>query len=329
MLNYLELIELCKDKRVYIQTHNYPDPDALASGFGLSMWFKQYKINSVLCFDGQLDKRACNKMIDYFHIEAVHVSKIKFNEEGSFLLCVDTQKGSGNITPLSEHINACIDHHPVFLKSKYDYSDLRISGSCSSIVADYFHQSGIIPSADTASALLYGIKIDTRNFSRGVTELDIEMFQFLNKFCNLNDLKKITSNVMSFEDLKAYTNAIETLRVYGRTGFAEIEFPCSDDIIAMISDFFLSLDEIDLCVVFSKRKDGIKLSIRSERDEIHAGNWANMALDEVGTGGGHSYMAGGFIPLCNLDLLGQYPIDGIESLFMKALKSIREENNLY
>lgn len=38
MLNYLELIELCKDKRVYIQTHNYPDPDALASGFGLSMW---------------------------------------------------------------------------------------------------------------------------------------------------------------------------------------------------------------------------------------------------------------------------------------------------
>ena len=30
-----KLIEYLKDKRVFIQTHNFPDPDAIGAGFGL------------------------------------------------------------------------------------------------------------------------------------------------------------------------------------------------------------------------------------------------------------------------------------------------------
>ena len=34
------LIDLCKGRRVYIQTHNFPDPDAIASAFGLQRFLE-------------------------------------------------------------------------------------------------------------------------------------------------------------------------------------------------------------------------------------------------------------------------------------------------
>ena len=322
MTAYQQLLARCRGKTVYVQTHNFPDPDALASGFGLCAWFEQQGFSPVLCYDGQLDKRACKKMVEQFHIQAAPVSQLPELTENDFLICVDTQKKAGNITLLPHEIDACIDHHPTFYPAFYQYEDLRKTGSCASIVADYFDKAGLTPSGNVASALLYGIKIDTRNFTRGVTELDIQMFQFLNRVCDGDSLRRVSSNTLSFTDLKAYSSAIESLQVYGLVGFAEIDFPCSDDLIAMISDFFLSLAEIELSVVFSRREDGIKISIRSESEAVHAGNWASRALAGYGTGGGHPYMAGGVIPPENISLLGQYPDETIRNLFLQALPAV-------
>ena len=63
------------------------------------------------------------------------------------------------------------------------YTHLK-AGSCSTMIAQYFQQTGLPCDEDTASALLYGIKMDTRQFARGVTTLDIEMFKFLNQYCD-------------------------------------------------------------------------------------------------------------------------------------------------
>ena len=36
----LQLVELLRGHRTYIQTHNFPDPDAIASAFGLQHFLK-------------------------------------------------------------------------------------------------------------------------------------------------------------------------------------------------------------------------------------------------------------------------------------------------
>lgn len=323
-MDHVRLLDLCAGHPIYVQTHNFPDPDALAAGFGLCTWFRMQGCDATLCYDGQLDKRACKKMVELFSIEAVPLSQLPELEEDSVLVCVDTQAKAGNITLLSHPIDVCIDHHPTFAPAEYRYEDLRPVGSCASLVTDYYVQAGIRPDSKTASVLLYGIKIDTRNFSRGVTELDIRMFEFLNQICDGELLRRITSRTISYADLKAYANAIETIQVYGTAGFAEIEFPCSDDLIAMISDFFLTLDELDLSVVFCRQEDGLKISVRSDLDAVHAGDWTRLALEGYGIGGGHPYMAGGRITLDELAKLGQYPEELIRNRFLKMLPRVQQ-----
>lgn len=36
-MNPMELVEILKGHKTYIQTHNFPDPDAIASAFGLQL----------------------------------------------------------------------------------------------------------------------------------------------------------------------------------------------------------------------------------------------------------------------------------------------------
>ena len=49
MSKITDLIALCQGNPVYIQTHNFPDPDAIATAFGLQKLLEEYGITSILC----------------------------------------------------------------------------------------------------------------------------------------------------------------------------------------------------------------------------------------------------------------------------------------
>ena len=51
-----DLIVLLKGHKTYIQTHNFPDPDAIASAYGLQYFLQQFGIDAILCYDGSIDK---------------------------------------------------------------------------------------------------------------------------------------------------------------------------------------------------------------------------------------------------------------------------------
>lgn len=110
---------------------------------------------------------------------------------------------------------------------------------------------------------------------------------------------------MEFKDLRAYAAAIDNIKIYDRTGFACIPFDCPDALIAIISDFILALDVVDVSIVYSVRKDGLKFSVRSEVEAVDAGKLVATALSGYGSGGGHKAMAGGFVPNESLDQIGQ------------------------
>ena len=50
------------------------------------------------------------------------------------IICVDSQKNAGNILDFVGDEIACIDHHPTFVKEEYLYKDIRITGSCSTLI---------------------------------------------------------------------------------------------------------------------------------------------------------------------------------------------------
>lgn len=320
MSDFIKLVELCKGHNIYIQTHNFPDPDAIASAYGLQKLLLLYDISSELCYDGRIDKLSASKMLSLFKIHMLPYEELRPSlQEEDYVICVDTQKNAGNVTDIIGDEVACIDHHPTFVSVEYKYQDLRITGACATLIAGYYKELNHEPDPDVATALLYGLKMDTLQFTRGVTELDIQMFEFLFRYCDQEKLSDLERNNMEFDDLKAYGAAIESIELYDKTGFSCIPFSCPDALIGILSDFILALIEVEVAVVFSYREDGIKLSVRSEDPKIHAGNLMHDALAGIGNGGGHAAMAGGLIKKEKEAMLGRYPKDAIRDLFLRVL----------
>ncbi|MGN0341339.1 MAG: bifunctional oligoribonuclease/PAP phosphatase NrnA [Roseburia sp.] len=314
-----QLIEILKGHKTYIQTHNFPDPDAIASAFGLQFFLKQHGIRADICYDGRIEKLSTKKMFSVFGIDILSKDEISDMLEEDYIVTVDSQKYNSNLTDFIGDEVACIDHHPTVFACEYAYKDVRMVGACATLIAEYFCRTQTEMSPEVASCLAYGIKMDTADFMRGATALDAEMFSYVFQRAKPEFLSEMYANVMEFSDLKAYGAAIDNIHVYGEVGFAAIPFDCPDALIAIISDFILSLDVVNFSVVYAIRSDGIKFSVRSARTGVDAGIVVAKALQGYGSGGGHPFMAGGFIPREHVDGLSQKVDYMIEQLFLNEI----------
>lgn len=320
------LIDLLRGHKTFIQTHNFPDPDAIASAYALQKLLEHFGIPSVICYDGNIERTALHKMLRLLNVNFINANTITDMAEEDYVVTVDGQKYNTNLTDLPGDEVACIDHHPTVIPCEYKYKDVRIVGACSSLITQYYMAMEVPLTTNVATALLYGLQIDTDNLTRGVTELDIEMFSILYKIADHSIIKEISSGTMELKDLKAYGAAIENIHLYKNVGYAAIPFNCPDALIAMVSDFILALDEVEFCVTYSKRPDGFKFSVRSEIVKImNAGQITNRALKSLGgSGGGHATMAGGFLTFTALEKSGATE-DHWDGIIEEAFQNIIEE----
>lgn len=324
-MNPLALVETLKNHTVYIQTHNFPDPDAIASAFGLQNFLSCHGIPATLCYDGKIDRLSVKKMLESFDITMYSKNDVPDMTENDYIVLVDSQKKNSNVTDLIGDEVACIDHHPIFFPYQYLYQDIRPVGSCACLIASYFQSTGTPIEPKCAAALAYGIKMDTADFTRGCTALDTEMFSYLFEHADWNLVSGMYHNTMEFDDLQAYGAAIQNIQIFDRTGFAYIPFNCAPALIAIISDFILSLDVVDVAIIYALQTDGIRFSIRSEVKGIHAGTLVTRVLQPFGDGGGHPSMAGGMIPSGNLPLLGEDIHTTIQDAFMEVITDMEHK----
>lgn len=320
-MNWQDLVNLLKGHKTYLQMHNFPDPDAIGSAFGMQQFLKKHGVETTLCYDGKISTISAKRMIDEFEIEAFQADDLTDMTEEDYIVTIDGQKYNANFTDLIGDEVACIDHHPTFVECEYKYSDIRIVGACSSIVADYYYQSNTPIDEDVASALMYGLRMDTASLTRGVTDLDIDMFSYLYKYTDNDKVTMFYINTMEMSDLKAYGAAIENINVVNGVGFARIPFECNDALIAMISDFILSLNEVKVSVVYATRNGGYKISVRSVSEEIHAGKLISDGLEGIGSGGGHAAMAGGIVFPEAIEQIHDNIEEIIKNRFMNIIKS--------
>lgn len=296
MTKFEELVNCINGNHIYIQTHNFPDPDAIASAYGIQQLLKTKNIESTICYNGKIDRSSTNKMVKHLGIQIINMDDMSSINKINKVILVDAQNGNANIRDLTGIDIICVDHHNSYEKCNYLYSDIRPEvGACASIIAEYFYENYIEIDVKVATALMFAIKVDTANMTRGVSNLDLEMFYKLYKICDIDFIKSIEMGIIQISDLYAYANAINSIKVYDNISFANTGKECQEALIATISDFMLALDEVNISVVYSVKKDGIKLSVRSEK-QYDAGLITKNALRGIGNGGGHEQMAGGFVP---------------------------------
>lgn len=325
-----ELLEHISKKHVYIQTHNFPDPDAISSAFGLQSLLEKKGISSTICYQGKIDKYSTKNMMDKLGIEIKPLGTLDEMTNEDEIILVDSQMGNANLQNVCGNTIICIDHHPSFGIVDYKFCDIRPRvGACASIIAGYYLANDITMSRNVATALMYGIKVDTANLSRGVSNLDLNMFYCLYNSCDMDLINSLETSTLQFEDLNAYANAIKSIKVYDNISFANTGNHCPEPLIASISDFMMLIAGVNLCVVYSIKVDGIKISVRSDKGFFDAGQLTGDALKDIGSGGGHPSMAGGFVPFTESHEKVDELIEQIENNFIDTVIRYEKYNLKY
>lgn len=294
-----ELLRQINREHIYIQTHNFPDPDAIASAYGLQRLLEYNGVPATICYKGKIDRYNTEKLRELMEIELLEVDELTETLKGADeVILVDAQKGNSNIIDIAGDEIICIDHHPLNEKAGYRFADIRPGvGACASIIAQYFFDNGIPMDQRIATVLTYGIRVDTNNLSRGVSALDMEMLYRMFEDCDYDIIHLLENSNLCFEDLMAYSTAISSIEVYDNISFADTGENCPEALIASVSDFMLALVEVSFSVVYSQKDEGLKISVRSENPSaLDAGKIIGQALQGIGNGGGHAAMAGGFVP---------------------------------
>ncbi|TVQ23040.1 MAG: DHH family phosphoesterase [Spirochaetaceae bacterium] len=292
-----ELVELLKQApdEVFVQPHNVPDPDAIASSFGLSQLLAKLGVPTVVVYEDEIEKANSVTMLRAFGIDMRHSAEVHTLGSEDWTVLVDVQKDNSNLTNLVTDEVACIDHHQYNGPKGYRFEDVRPEvGSCSAIIAQYYQEADVEPSPSVATALVYGIFMDTDNLTRGVNSLDIDMFYWLYRHVDIALINDLKANQITRADLHDYARAFETVEVYGEIGFLRLE-NANDSLLGAASDIVITISGVNVVVSYSIRESGIKYSTRSVTPSVNAGALVRAIVDGHGIGGGHNSMAGGFI----------------------------------
>lgn len=284
-------------------THNNPDPDTIAGAFAFSNLLHQLGKRSKIYYSGVIGRAENKEMIKLLKIKLNHISNITLTNRMNIAL-FDSQPLNGN-QPIPHSIipKIVIDHHP-FKKSttKSQFYDVKDNvGSTSTIIAGYFNELKLEMKQDIATALYYGLKTDTNNFTRDCSSKDIEIFRFLNENTSFKIIGKIENPLLSKEYYKTMSIALQNIKILGKAAFSDLLKVPYPDLSAEIGDFFIKRKGINWVLVFSYYCDNLYFSIRTKSRQKIAGDLAVYLVKNLGSGGGHDHSAGGMINVKNFD----------------------------
>lgn len=292
----MELVDSVRNEDfVYIQTHNFPDHDAVASAFGLQHLLRQFGKASHIIYEGDIQRDSLKKMIEDLKIRIEHNTKHNLTENHKIII-VDGCKGNKNVTDLIGDEIAVIDHHEVTATEDVRFVDIRPEyGACSSIIYDYFREYNLSVPRDIATALMIGINMDTALLTRGVSESDVQAYADLYPLADIRLQNALLRNFIQTKDLEFYRYAINNVVIHGDAAFCYFPEGCNQNLLGILGDFFLALEEVDFVVLCANNQGKINFSLRNERKEWNAALIIQDVLQGIGFGGGHQDMAGGII----------------------------------
>jgi nanoRNase/pAp phosphatase (c-di-AMP/oligoRNAs hydrolase) len=188
-----------------------------------------------------------------------------------------------------------IDHHPIEENSSWraDYRDIRPGyGAVSTIMTEYLYNLKIRPGMLLATALLYGIKTDTRSFERPFVDPDIRAFRHLAKMANMLLLSKIARVEMDKAWLPVFARAFAKLRPLTRKGlFAHLGKVTCPDMLVILADFCLRVDAVSFTAISGEWQGRAVVVFRGDGLSLDMGVLAKESFGALGPAGGHKTMA--------------------------------------
>lgn len=290
-----DLTETLRGREIFIQVHDFPDPDAVASAYGLQAFFRHHGVLARIVYETEIQRSALLKMITDLDIKLHPIRDLRMKPVDKIIL-VDGCKGNSNVTDLIGDEIGVIDHHSSESPEDVEFSDIRSDyGACASIVASYFLEAGIPIPKNVATAFMIGIATDTHMLLRKAHEKDLETYYRCHAIADTQYVAAILRNNIGMDDLPYYRRLTENLKLRGHLGFCYFPDGCDQNLMGILANFALSVEEIDFAVLCARNANGIGFSLRSENPALNAADIIRALVKGIGFGGGHPDMAGGVI----------------------------------
>lgn len=316
MFKELKLLISRRD-RLIIQTHDNPDHDAIAAAYALQQLLVKFSLQASMCYGGTIRSSTLNKVIKKLKIDISHLDDTPIDEKTQVIYVDGCREGS-NVTPSVGQSIAMIDHHSLSLpsQSQYKFADVRVEyGACSSILSEYYQEVGLLPMPNVATVLMMGIMMDTAYLTRGVNSADLAAIQYLYPQADWYSGSKLLRNSLVISDIALFREAFENKLINDNFCFILLRSDSAPDSVSLLADFFLNIHEIDFVVVAYLSDKHYRLSVRSDTEELPAHELLQMAINGIGSGGGHEYMAGGLI-----DKASHHAVEQLNDRFLKLIQ---------
>ncbi|WP_267643020.1 DHH family phosphoesterase [Haloarchaeobius amylolyticus] len=287
------------DGKLAVVMHDNPDPDAIASAVALSRLSKAVGTPAEACYFGDISHQQNRAMVNLLDLDLRNLDPADdLGEFDGFALVDHSRPGVNDQLPEELHVDIVVDHHPPRGAIQGTYTDLRYDvGATSTLLTDHFYRFGVSLDKTVATALLYGIQIDTQEFSREVSTLDFEAAATLLPHVDEVVLERIESPSISGDTLDTMARAIENRQVRGSvlvTGAGRIN---DRDALPQAADKLLTMDGITTTLVYGFMEGMVYISARAQGTDIDLGETLRSAFNQIGSAGGHADMAGAQIPI--------------------------------
>lgn len=287
------------DDPVAVVMHDNPDPDAIGAAVGVERLAEAVGREAAPLYAGEITHQQNRALVNLLELSlSTYDGDVDLEGYGGVVLVDHAHPNVNDQLPPGTAIDVVIDHHPAREEATAAFVDRRDDvGATSTLVADHLLRAGLTPSSTLATALWFGIQVDTDGFSRGFSDLDLTVGARLRGDVDESILQQLVSPRLSVRTVETLATAIENRSVHDDVLLSYIGEIAERDALSQASDALLAMHGVDVVCVYGRLEDRIIASARSNHEQVHVGDAIRHAFGQVGSAGGHEDMAGAQIPV--------------------------------
>jgi nanoRNase/pAp phosphatase (c-di-AMP/oligoRNAs hydrolase) len=296
--------------RLGVFMHSDPDPDAIGSALALRDIAREQGMDAAACYFGEIAHQENRALVNLLDLDLTRLAPSEFDPGafGGIALVDHSRPGVNDGLPPDTPVDIVIDHHPSRGPVDAALLDIRTEvGATSTLLVDHLRDLDVTVDDRVATALLYGIRVDTRDFSRDITGSDFEAAAFLLSRADMGVLERVEQPSISGDTVDTIGRAINDYDREGSIAISSAGRITHRDAIAQAADRLLMTDGVTVAAVFGFADGMAYVSGRTQGSDVDIGETMRHAFAGLGSAGGHTDMAGAQLAV---DTLGAIDEDG-------------------
>jgi nanoRNase/pAp phosphatase (c-di-AMP/oligoRNAs hydrolase) len=284
--------------RIFVVMHDNPDPDAIASGWGVQVLVQEKLGIPVRPVGGGAIVRAENRhMVDLLEPPIELVDHVDF-DAGTAAVLVDCGAEATNHVVTRQRIKpvAIIDHHTNGNSSHASYVDIRPDVAASAtIVASYLREQDIELGPKLATAMLYAVRTETCGHETHFSPLDRSILPWLTEHGEPALLAEIENAPLTRDYFADLLLALQNTFLYDGAAICFLPRATGAEIVGEVADMLIRCEEIRRVLCGTIIDNDLLMSARTQPGHGSATKLLLTTLEGLGGAGGHSHRAGGKI----------------------------------